>query len=182
MNYQKNAFTLVELIVWIAIIWLISLWITNMYSSNLPDRQKLDLFTNKVVWIIDSVKNYSLVWKWIWTDLITPNYFKMELSRSGSYLKTFFNTWGTDIYYSPMSINPFDTYYNINSIKCIWLDYSSWAVVDDISITYNWSNITLSWCLNNYQKIIDLELAYKWFKKTIRLNSISWVLEEIKRQ
>lgn len=181
MNYQKNAFTLVELIVWIAIIWLISLWITNMYSSNLPDRQKLDLFANRFVWIIDSVKNYSLVWKWIWTELVTPNYFKMELSRTGSYLKTFFNTWGTDVYYPPMSINPFDTYYKIYSIKCISLDLSSWDQVDDISITYNWSNITLSWCLNDYQKIVDLELAYKVrFKKTIRLNSISWVLEEIK--
>lgn len=179
MIYQKKAFTLIELIVWIAIISLISLWISKLYWSNIPDKQRLDLFTNKLIWIIDSVKNYSLVWKWIWTNLETPKYFKIELS-TWSYLKTYYNTWTTDIYYPLMSINPFNDFYEIHSIKCIRLDESSSTPVSDLSITYEWSNITLSWCSDNYEKIVDIELYYKWFKNKLRLNAISWVLEEIK--
>jgi len=178
MIYQKKAFTLIELIVWISIIWFVSLWITRLYWSNIPDRQRLDIFSNKIVWIIDSVKNYSLVWKWIGIDLITPKYFKIEIS-TGSYLKTYYNTWSTDNLFDPLSISNFGEYYNIKNISCKNLDLSNVISTNTVQISYEWSNITLSWCNDNLQKIVDIQLFYKWFDKILRLNAISWVLEEI---
>jgi hypothetical protein len=178
MIYQKKAFTLIELIVWISIIWFISLWISRLYWSNIPDRQRLDIFTNKIVWVVDSVKNYSLVWKWIWVDLVTPQYFKIEIS-TGSYIKTYYNTWFTDILFSALSIDNFGEYYKINNIVCKNLDLTNTSSTNNIKISYQWSNISLSWCIDNYQKIVDIELFYKWFEKTLRLNTINWVLEEI---
>ncbi len=181
MFYQKKAFSLIELIVWIVIISIVSLWITKLFWNKIPDKLRLDLFTNRVTWVIDSVKNYALVWKWIWPNLDTPKYFKIDLSRSWSYIKTYYNTGGIDNYYSPMSLNPFWEYYQIFSIKCNNLTLSSWSFVPNISISYKWSNITFSWCDNDYQKIVDIELYYKWFKNKLRLNSISWVLEQVSK-
>ncbi len=180
MNYKKNAFTLIELIVWIAIIGILSLWIKNLYWNSIPDKQKLNLFTTKLVWIINTVKNYSLVWKWIWTTLETPIYFKMKISKSWSgSLETYYNTWATDFLYEPLSITNFDQYYSIQSIQCKSLDLiASWSI-SNVDISFEWSNITLSWCIDNYHKIIDINLLYKGFKKIIRLNGISWVVEEI---
>jgi prepilin-type N-terminal cleavage/methylation domain-containing protein len=190
MIYQKKAFTLIELMVWISIISIISLWVTKLFWNKIPDKLRLDLFTNKFTWIIDSVKNYALVWKWIWPTLETPKYFKIDIARteswklnevSGSgYIKTYYNTWLTDTYYAPMSLDKFANYYHISEISCKNLDLSNiTSTIDNISISYEWSNIVLSWCVDNYQKIVDLELFYKWFKKILRLNVISWVLEEI---
>lgn len=183
MFYNKKAFTLIELLVWITILGLLTMWITKLYSSNIPDKQKLDLFTNKFVWTIDSIKNYSLVWKWIWSNLETPKYFKIELSKSWSYLKTFYNTWWlSDIYYNQFSLDPFWEYYDIYSISCKNLDLTNTDIITswNMSIIYEWTNIVLSWCTDSYQKVVDIELYYKWFKNIIRLNTISWVLEEIR--
>ena len=192
MNYKKKAFTLIELIVWIAIIAIITLWITKLYWSNIPDKQKLDLFTNKIIWIIDSVKNYALVWKWIWNNLDTPKYFKIELSTgtlsagtfTWSYLQTYYSTWSNvDVIYDEMSIKSFNEFYNINSIQCKKIDLSDPkdAIDGIVSISFEWSNATLSWCTDNYHKIVDIELYYKSFRKVIRLNALSWVVEEIKK-
>lgn len=185
MIIQKNAFTLIELIVWISIIAIISIWISRLYWSNIPDKQRLELFTSKLVSVIDTVKNYALVWKWVWENLETPKYYKVVLTKSwvslsGSTLVTYYNTGLTDVYFNDMSINPFDKYYNIHWIKCITLAWVWWTNPNNITIWYEWSNITLSWCSNNYEKIVEIELYYKWFKNKIRLNSISWVLEEVK--
>lgn len=180
---NKKAFTIIELLVWITIISLITLWITKLYSSDIPDRQKLDLFTNKVIWIFDTVKNYSLVWKWIWLNLDTPKYFEIELSNTWDYLKTYYSTWWTSkIYYTQMSLFPFWEHFSIYSLRCnnLTLNDPSNPINDTIFIKYEWWNISLSWCTNSYQKIIDFEFYYKWFKKSLRLNSISWVLEQIK--
>ncbi len=191
MNYKKKAFTLIELIVWISIIAIVTLWVANLYWSNIPDKQKLDLFTNKIVWIIDSVKNYALVWKWIWNDLETPKYFKIELSTwvllsgtyTGSYLKTYYNTWSSDVLYNEMSINSFNVFYNINSLKCKKLDPLNESIEDlsKISIIFKWSTATFSWCSDNYHKIVDINFWYKWFNKTIRINALNWVVEEFKK-
>lgn len=189
MNYKKKAFTLIELIVWIAIIAIITLWITKLYWSNIPDKQKLDLFTNKIIWIIDSVKNYSLVWKWIWNDLETPKYFRIELSTwvlsagtfTWSYLKTYYNTWSSDVLYDEMTIKTFNEFYNIRSLKCQKLDLSGDEYISKISVIFKWSSASFSWCSDNYHKIVDINLWYKWFNKIIRLNALNWVVEEIKK-
>ena len=181
MIYYKKAFTLLELMVWIAIISIISLWISNLYWSNIPDKQRLDIFTNKVISIIDSVKNYALVWKWIWQYIETPKYYKIDIS-TGSYLRTYYNTWIIDTLFYPLSIDTFTSSYSIKSITCKNLDLTNLSTTNAISIFYEWSTISLSWCIDNYQKIVDIELFFKWFTNIIRLNSISWVLEEIKKQ
>jgi len=176
MNYKKKAFTLIELMVWISIIAIITLWVLKLYSNNIPDKQKLDLFTNKIVWIIDIVKNYSLVWKWIWINLDTPKYFKIELS-TWSYIKTYYNTWSSEVLYNEMTINPFNEFYKINSLKCKKLDLSGEESINNISIIFEWSSISFSWCSDNYHKIVDINLWYGWFNKIIRVNALNWVVE-----
>ncbi|MFA5916742.1 MAG: type II secretion system protein [Candidatus Gracilibacteria bacterium] len=191
MNYKKRAFTLIELLVGITIIGIISLGVAKLYGSNIPDKQKLDLFTNKIIGIIDSVKNYALVGKGIGTNLETPKYFKIELSTgglsagtfTGSYLKTYYNTGSTYESYDEMSINSFNEFYNIHSIKCKKIDDltdSLDATNGKVDIIFEGSNTTLSGCTNNYYKIVDIELYYKSFRKVIRLNALSGVIEEIK--
>ncbi|NDK07769.1 prepilin-type N-terminal cleavage/methylation domain-containing protein [Candidatus Gracilibacteria bacterium] len=184
MIRNKKAFTIIELLVGITIISLITIGITKLYTSDIPDKQKLDLFTNKIVGIFDTIKNYSLVGKGVGADLVTPNYYLIELSKSGSYLKTYYSTGGlNNTYYNQMSVNPLGEHYNIHSIKCntLALNNSTLSINDDISIKYENGNITLSGCTNSYQKIVDIELYYKGFKKVLRLNSISGVLEQIRQ-
>lgn len=182
MIYNKKAFTIIELLVWVAIISIITLWITNLYSSKIPDRQRLDIFASKVISKFDTIKNYSLVWKWVWKSLVTPKYYLIELSKSGSYLKSFYNTWWiNNIYYDQMSLYPFWESYKIHSIKCKNLDSTNTSIINKLDLKYEGANITLSWCIDDFQKVIEIELYYKGFKNLLRLNTISWVLESIKK-
>lgn len=175
---KNKGFTLIEILVWITIMWIVSFWIINLYTNQNSDKQKLNIFTNKIIWKLDTTKNYSLVWKWIWINLETPKHFMVEIS-TWNYLKTYFNTWTLDQIYSELSINPFDNFYELKSIECKNADLSNITNTDTINLFYKWSNITLSWCSDNYQKIVDLELYYKWFSNKLRLNTISWVLEKV---
>ncbi len=175
---KNKAFTLIEIMVWIAIISIVSFWVMKLYSNNTSDIQKLNIFTNKIIWKIDTVKNYALVWKWIWINLETPTYFKAEFS-TWNYLNTYYSTWSTDIIYDELSINPFDNFYEIKSIQCKNLDLTNISNTSLINIFYKWTNISMSWCSDSYQKIVDLELYYKWFSNNLRINTISWVMEKV---
>lgn len=176
---QNNWFTLIELMVWISIIWIVSFWIFNLYWNQTSDKQKLNIFTNKIIWKIDTAKNYSLVWKWIWINLDTPKYFKVEFS-TWNYLKTYYNTWTTDNIFNELSILNFENFYELKSIKCKNIDLSNISETNLVSVSYEWTNITLSWCTDSYQKVVDLELFYKWFSNTLRLNAVSWVLQKLR--
>lgn len=176
---KKQAFTLIEIMVWISIISIITFWVINLYSNNTSDKQKLNIFTNRLIWKIDTVKNYALVWKWIWVTLETPKYFKINFS-SGS-LKSYYNTWATDMIYKDLSLDPFENYYWINSIECKNLDLSNVTYSNSIDVSYIWSNITLTWCSDMYQKVIDFWVYYKWFNNILRLNTISWILEKVNK-
>nr|MDD3720617.1 prepilin-type N-terminal cleavage/methylation domain-containing protein [Candidatus Gracilibacteria bacterium] len=175
---KKQAFTLVELMVSISIVGILSIGILNLYGNGIQNREILNIFLNKIVGRIETVKNNSLVGKGIGTNLETPKYYKVIFS-TGNYMRTYYNTGGVDILFNSLSINPFENFYTIKSIECKKTDLSNITTSNLITLTYKGTDISLTGCNNNYQKIIDLKFDYKGMESTIRLNTISGVLEKI---
>lgn len=176
---KKKAFTLIELMVWISIVWIISISVANLYTKSNTDKQKLEIYTNKIIWKIDTVKNYALVWKWIGANLSTPINYKIQFS-TWNYIKTFFNTWWIDNIYNELSLAPFDYPYKLKSIECKKLDLTSPTNSTWIIVTINWWNLSLTWCNNSYLKIVDFKISLNKYENTIRFNTISWVMENLK--
>ncbi len=75
---RKEAFTLIEIMLVLLIIWIILLLTFSLNFSTMSDRQKNEIFTNKIVSKIEEARNNALMWKSIkeaWT-------YKQEISES----------------------------------------------------------------------------------------------------
>lgn len=70
----RKAFTLVELIVVIAVMLIVMLNLRTVDFNRLNDWQKLDLFVNKIVTDIEILRNDELMWKSLnpWGGFIQP--------------------------------------------------------------------------------------------------------------
>lgn len=179
MKKKIMAFTLIEILLVISIIWMMTLWVSRLYMNVNSDKQNLNIFTVKFSSIIDTVKNYSLVWKWIWNNLVTPDSYTIRIS-TWWYITTYYNTWTSDIVFNELTIPSFDLNYKVNFITCRTITYTSPSKKSVIDIIFKWSDITLSWCTNfTTQKVVDFNIMYKWFSKNLRFNSVSWVLKEL---
>ncbi len=100
MNKKISGFTLIELIVVIAIIWIISLTIINFDFNKKTEIEKRDKFINEISSIINTeVLNYS-VWKSVdvWAWMKNPEQTVISVSH------TWWNTWKFLILYSSWSM------------------------------------------------------------------------------
>jgi prepilin-type N-terminal cleavage/methylation domain-containing protein len=176
----KQAFTLIELLVWIAILSIIVLWASNMNFNRLNTKQELDIFTNNIKSNFEMIRNSSLSWKWIWTDLDLPEKWKIEYSTSNSWTIINHTTFDWDNW-SPLDMAPiFKTGFSISKIRCLLLN---WDEEYDIitwtwEIVFVWSNMTLWWdCNPDTAKILELTIKNKAEAETLLLNTLNWLVE-----
>ena len=81
MKLQKvtqQGFTLIELLVWIVIVIIIILWITKVDFNKIWDKQRLDKKVIQIISQIETIRNNSLLWKWIWVNLDVPEKYKID--------------------------------------------------------------------------------------------------------
>lgn len=183
-NKKLFWFTLVELVLVIAIIWILAIWVSQISFTSLSDKENLEKFTNKIISNFEEVRNYSLIWKWIWTNLDNPIKWKIEISNSWSWnISSYYLTWAT---WEKYNENIFWNYYEIKEIKCSNLDYtSSWTIAWTWIIEISWSQLTLTWACNdilvsNPKKIIT-KISYKNnFENTLEINTVNWLINLVK--
>jgi len=164
---KNKAFTLIELMIVIAIIWIIAVSASNFSFNQLSDRQRLDWFFYKIKTNIEEIQNNALIWrsiKWMYV----PKKRKIDFSNSGSWKIVSYYLSGTYIEYNKIIPKKF---YSIE----IYNDNSK--ITDTWSIILEWSNMSLTWITTNDKKL-DIKIKYKNFIKNIKINTISWVIEE----
>lgn len=177
---NKKAFTLTELLVIIVIITIITLSVMSIDYSKLTDKQKLDIFTNKVVSSYEWVRNYSLIWKWVWVNLDLPNTWKIEYWVSSWWeIVSSYSTWWSFVKYDDFSILP-DNNYSISSIDCVDRNLTAinTSLVSTWIVLFQWWNISFSWscALENVSKL-KLNINFAWNIKPIYINSLNWIVE-----
>jgi hypothetical protein len=168
--------TLIELLVVISIIWILALWGSKINFNSLNDKQKIEIYSNKVISSFETIRNYSLIWKWIWVDLMSPEKWKIEFSKSWSWSvkSSYFSWWWVE--YNNIT---FDDNYEISSIKCLKYNWNAnWGLTWDIwTIEIIWTNLSLTWCVSS-SKILKTTIKYKNnFEKNIEINTINWLVD-----
>jgi len=172
MIKQKKAFTLIEIMVVIALIWLITLWITKLNFNTLSDKQKVNWFFHKIKTNTETIKNNALIWKAIkltdWT-IIVPKKWKIDFNNDDSW-KVIFNYFDWSDY---------KVYKKIVSSKYqeIIIKNNNDKLTQTWSLIIEWWNLTLSW-ITSTDKILNIEVKYKNLNKFFTINSISGVIEE----
>lgn len=182
MKKPKLGFTLLELMVVIALIWVIIIWISKLNFNSLSDKQRLDWFFYKIKTNIETTRNNVLIWKEIkdWANTIVSNKWKIVINNFGSgTLKTYYHNWTNYIAYSDKDITP-EKHYSI-SAKCEKLDNSSEELLTAVwNIIIEWWNLSFTWwwSCGLTRKILRIEVKYRDKIKNFTINTISWVIEE----
>ena len=179
-NLNKlKAFTIIEMILVILIIWIITVWITKINFNNISWKQRIEIFSNKIKSNFENIRNDSLLWKWIWENLIVPEMWKIEIWNwwlTSSYLSW---SWYT---YEEYTL-PLENFYEIHSTKCLNIN---WEIIENEiwtwTIIIEWSNLSFSWalwlCINPSSKIFQFNIEYQNnFEKKLSINILNWLLE-----
>lgn len=187
---SQKAFTLIELLVIIAIIWTIILWTNLMSFNNISNKQELDTKIIKISSNIELIRNNSLLWKWIWTNLIVPEKYKIDFSTSWSgIIKTYYYSWAISDYvdytFYDKEIDFSNKFEKISNIKCLDLKQTTENELtssETWSIIIEWAKLTLSWsCTSNPldidKKILEIEIKRKSDTKKIQINTLNWLIE-----
>lgn len=175
---NKNAFTIVELMVIISIITIIAIWWSQINLNRLSSKQKLEIFNNKIVNLIETTRNNSLLWKWIWNNFIVPDSWRIDLSESNSWtIISSYLSWWTWYNYDDNSLVVYDSYY-INNFRCsslTWVttNFSAWTW----TILISWNDLSLSGCTNPNYKIMLIDLTFGSHRNRIKINTLNWLVE-----
>jgi len=171
---QKSGFTIVEIMVVIAIIWIITLLSTNFDFNKKSSIEKWIRITNKISSILKTEIFNFQSWKWVnfWSWIMSPNYTEIHLWTGGiniNYIWTKILTWEILTY-------PFfwENWYNISDIHLIEKDWSTWSIVNPFSIYINSDWITFSW-----SNAIRLSITawYNFNHKSLELDRRTWIIE-----
>jgi len=182
----RNAFTLIELMVWISILWILAFWATSINLDRLSSKQELEIFTNNITTNFESVRNYSLSWKWIWINLDVPSKWKIDYSWNWSWTIITSTSYDWTNWIDTEIIN-FQWVNYISEIKCWGLNEeeslynilnSSWTW----SIIFDWAILKLDtiWDINCdplIDRILELTVNNKLNSKIIKINTVNWIIQ-----
>lgn len=184
MKKNNLWFTLIELIVVISLIGILFITSTRMNFNINIDSQKSWSFTNEVFTKIETVRNNSLLWKWLpdWTNMIHPDEWILDFSTWTTTSWTaslLYLSWWNLLNYNDFKINFIDNNYSkISKLTCYDVTWANPESFSNIKLEIYWSNLSLSWCTSPNDKILDIETKYKWLSKIIRINTVSWIIEK----
>jgi len=176
-NINKNWFTLIELLVGISIITILVLWWSNIAYRNISDKQKLEIFNNRIIWEIEEVRNNSMIWKWIWTNLTVPPEWKIEFSRNSWWKIITSYSWATWTEYKNIEM---DNFINISSISCKNISWTTQnlTATQTWTIIFKWWKYSLWWnCPSTYSNI-TIQTYSKWFYNNVAFDTISWLIKK----
>ncbi len=173
----KKAFTLIEILVWITLITIIFLSLSRINLKNIWEAQKIWIMINKIKSNIETVINNSLTWKAINSSLYVPKIWDIKISKNDNSwwwtwsVISYFLSWATYKIYSWTTLK-LPKFYEINKITCKDLNWSNINEKNIVDLLINNWEITLSWCTNT-NKLLNIEVKYKNFKKNIYINSVT---------
>ncbi len=173
----NKAFTVIELLVVIAVIIIMVLWATNMNFNSTTNNQKLEIFTNKVISEIETVRTNDLVWKWElnWAALEIPDKWLIEFSSSWLW------SISTKIERNS-SIEDFSDFFmeegfSIDEVWCDMPDRTSYNTTNSWTIVFDKWNYSLQWVnCQNWETLITIKTWFRWIQDTINFDTINWLI------
>lgn len=171
-----SAFTIIELLVTIALISIILLGAAQFNFSRLSQGEKLNIETIKTISLIEEVRNNALIGKWVWVDLDTPESWTIDISQTSSgsvhSYYTLENT-NTGQYLSWNTVFPF----SITDMQCLRHNGTFENINTDISLIFSWDSSQLVWCSDDTFKKLTFNYWTWNFSTNITFNSVTGVIE-----
>lgn len=182
---NKNAFSLIELVVVIGLITFIALTATSLNFQWLSDKQKLEIFSNRIITQIETIRNDALVWKnlydttkKIWFEDIEQ--WEIAINKTTATLEVTAYPRQKDIseVKEPriVTTNKASAWEKIEALKCNWAWWEK--SIDSAKIVFEWTKTAkVIWEDCNENSILQFELSYSKEKWIIEFDPVSWLVE-----
>ena len=180
MTNKIKWFTLIELMIVIAIMSILAISATSLNFNKKTTTEKRDKFLAKIVSIIDTEKLNSKAWKGVFINTKIENPTFSEINISSWIININYFTWSDinnmNLIWTWETLNyPFfwDDSYSIKSIEYENKDQSSTWTLTDLNIIFDniWNNIIFSWTT---WVITKINVWYNKEYKTIYFDKRSW--------
>ena len=182
---NKNAFSLIELVVVIGLITFIALTATSLNFQWLSDKQKLEIFSNRIITQIEAIRNDALVWKnlydttkKIWFEDIEQ--WEIAINKTTATLEVTAYPKQKDIseVKEPriVTTNKVSTWEKIEALKCNWAWWEK--SIDSVKIVFERTKTAkVIWEGCNENSILQFDLSYSKEKWIIEFDPVSWLVE-----
>ena len=182
---NKNAFSFIELVVVIGLITFIALTATSLNFQWLSDKQKLEIFSNRIITQIEAIRNDALVWKnlydttkKIWFEDIEQ--WEIAINKTTATLEVTAYPRQKDIseVKEPriVTTNKASVWEKIEALKCNWAWWEK--NIDSAKIVFEWTKTAkVIWEDCNENSILQFELSYSKEKWIIEFDPVSWLVE-----
>ncbi len=183
MRSSESGFTIIEIIVVVALLAIFTLTATSIDFSRLSVRQEQEIFTNQVIGTIQTLKNFSFQWKWVGTSLETPNTWTLNISQNGNgEIQSSYNTnTASSVPYPSLDIDERDDY-NISDIVCKSFDGSlsdDAPLSDSVTLSFTGDRITLSGCPSPRYTILEFTTSHAGYSDTVQIHTVSTVIQKL---
>ena len=182
---NKNAFSLIELVVVIGLITFIALTATSLNFQWLSDKQKLEIFSNRIITQIEAIRNDALVWKNLYdtTKKIlfeVIEQWEIAINKTIATLEVTAYPRQKDIseVKEPriVTTNKASAWEKIEALKCNWAWWEK--SIDSAKIVFEWTKTAkVIWEDCNENSILQFELSYSKEKWIIEFDPVSWLVE-----
>ena len=187
---NKNAFSLIELVVVIGLITFIALTATSLNFQWLSDKQKLEIFSNRIITQIEAIRNDALVWKNLY-DITKKIWFEdieqweIAINKTTATLEVTAYPRQKDIseVKEPriVTTNKASAWEKIEALKCNWAWWEK--SIDSAKIVFEWTKTAkVIWEDCNENSILQFELSYSKEKWIIEFDPVSWLIETKKEK
>lgn len=184
-NSFKKAFTLVEVMVWIAIIGIIAFWVSQFNFNAISQKQEIEIDIAKLVNNYEEIRNNALVGKAVDNGgtLEAARAWRMRITTAWAFTADYSldGTFASPVSYDSLSwdINPPA---DIISIECQRLNGSNGSVIPSwwASIEFRWSEMELrcnSATYDSKDKLLLIEYGTPTSSKTVTINTLSGIIE-----
>lgn len=179
-KHIHSAFTLVELMVVIAIISALVIWSMRVDLSRLTQKQQTGLELVQINNIFEEIRNNALIGRWVGVDVQNPDSWGIDISVQN---------WGEIQAYSTLAWtntpSPQGTWSaqenrEILEISCRSLDWSSSTPLTGTgTLNFVWDQISMSGtgCDSFNQTVLFIRYGDDTLSETLTLNTLSWVMK-----
>lgn len=182
MKNSQTWFSLAELMTVIAIIWILIFWASQINYKPQIDNQNAQLFLNRIYSNIETIRNNALLGKWFlyWGIMIHPSEWviKIDTSWSGT-IEWYYMSGSTQTLFDDFKTSFVNNTSIIRELRCRNPKRTLFSTGTHIDISIQGSTMTLSWCNSSHTAILDIKLKHANVFKTIRLNTLSGLIEKI---
>ena len=176
-NDITEAFTLGEIMVWIAIIWILAFGISSIDFNRLSKNQQSEIEVVKIINLIEEAKNNALIWRWVGINLDTPDNWSVDFDTTSWWdIESSWNLWATTWSWSNWTTKK---EFEITNLRCQTID----GLTDDSNISaativYTWSIGWIIGCSDNTFKKLVFDFWSAWDTTEISINAVTGVIEK----